>query len=244
MRLGYSATFTRTSRPSRPSWRRSNERIDEFYCLGDVVGYGASPNECADIIRTHAKPPSSATTTRPSQAGWTTRTTTRRRARRSTSTPPADPENMAWLKQLPYKHERNDTACTCATARRCGSRSSSTSSRPSRRASAWRSGSSWATSRSSGTRTSARSSRLRPGEVQELPATQVQAARRAREVHRQRRVRGPAARLRQPRQLHDLRHRRAHVRVQARRVRHRVRRHRRSSRATSSATSGTASTSA
>src|SRR5207248_7389883 len=33
----------------------------------------------------------------------------------------------------------------------------------------------------------------------------------------------PAARLRQPRELHDLRQRRAHVRVQARRLRHRRR---------------------
>src|SRR5688572_4547939 len=31
------------------------EKIDEYYCLGDVVGYGASPNECADIIRKAAK---------------------------------------------------------------------------------------------------------------------------------------------------------------------------------------------
>jgi predicted phosphodiesterase len=28
-----------------------NERIDHFYCLGDVVGYGANPNECANIVR-------------------------------------------------------------------------------------------------------------------------------------------------------------------------------------------------
>jgi predicted phosphodiesterase len=28
-----------------------NENIDQFHCLGDVVGYGGSPNECADIIR-------------------------------------------------------------------------------------------------------------------------------------------------------------------------------------------------
>jgi diadenosine tetraphosphatase ApaH/serine/threonine PP2A family protein phosphatase len=27
------------------------EQIDHFYCLGDVVGYGANPNECADIVR-------------------------------------------------------------------------------------------------------------------------------------------------------------------------------------------------
>ena len=31
------------------------EAIDEFYCLGDVVGYGASPNECADIVRQVAR---------------------------------------------------------------------------------------------------------------------------------------------------------------------------------------------
>ncbi len=28
-----------------------SESIDVFYCLGDVVGYGASPNECADLVR-------------------------------------------------------------------------------------------------------------------------------------------------------------------------------------------------
>ena len=32
-----------------------DEDIDEYYCLGDVVGYGASPNECADLVREAAK---------------------------------------------------------------------------------------------------------------------------------------------------------------------------------------------
>ena len=27
------------------------ERVDSYVCLGDVVGYGASPNECCDIVR-------------------------------------------------------------------------------------------------------------------------------------------------------------------------------------------------
>lgn len=27
------------------------ESIDNYYCLGDTVGYGGSPNECCDIIR-------------------------------------------------------------------------------------------------------------------------------------------------------------------------------------------------
>ncbi len=31
------------------------ERIDVFYCLGDTVGYGGSPNECADLVREVAK---------------------------------------------------------------------------------------------------------------------------------------------------------------------------------------------
>lgn len=30
------------------------ERIDKYVCIGDTVGYGASPNECCDIIREKA----------------------------------------------------------------------------------------------------------------------------------------------------------------------------------------------
>jgi diadenosine tetraphosphatase ApaH/serine/threonine PP2A family protein phosphatase len=33
----------------------SSENIDAYYCLGDTVGYGGSPNECAEIIRDIAK---------------------------------------------------------------------------------------------------------------------------------------------------------------------------------------------
>jgi len=32
-----------------------SERIDQYICLGDTVGYGASPNECCAIIRAKAK---------------------------------------------------------------------------------------------------------------------------------------------------------------------------------------------
>ncbi len=28
-----------------------NEKIDEVICLGDIVGYGANPNECVDLVR-------------------------------------------------------------------------------------------------------------------------------------------------------------------------------------------------
>ncbi|MBN2192783.1 MAG: metallophosphoesterase family protein [Polyangiaceae bacterium] len=31
------------------------EDIDAFYCLGDTVGYGGSPNECADLVRATCK---------------------------------------------------------------------------------------------------------------------------------------------------------------------------------------------
>lgn len=33
----------------------SKETVDEYHCLGDVVGYGGSPNECAEIVRDFAK---------------------------------------------------------------------------------------------------------------------------------------------------------------------------------------------
>ena len=31
------------------------EKIDRYYCLGDTVGYGGSPNECGDVIRDMVK---------------------------------------------------------------------------------------------------------------------------------------------------------------------------------------------
>jgi predicted phosphodiesterase len=31
----------------------SESRIDNIVCLGDVVGYGANPNECLELIRSH-----------------------------------------------------------------------------------------------------------------------------------------------------------------------------------------------
>ncbi|HEX2879025.1 MAG TPA: metallophosphoesterase family protein, partial [Polyangiaceae bacterium] len=33
----------------------TQENIDEYYCLGDTVGYGGSPNECSDLVREIAK---------------------------------------------------------------------------------------------------------------------------------------------------------------------------------------------
>jgi predicted phosphodiesterase len=31
-----------------------NLNVDEIYCLGDIVGYGANPNECVDLVREYA----------------------------------------------------------------------------------------------------------------------------------------------------------------------------------------------
>src|SRR3989338_4414990 len=33
----------------------SNQKIDEYWTLGDNVGYGANPNECLEWVFTHAR---------------------------------------------------------------------------------------------------------------------------------------------------------------------------------------------
>jgi hypothetical protein len=105
MRLGiFSDTHANYEALSAVLEAYRREKIDVYYCLGDTVGYGGSPNECADLVRKIARRPSSATTTPPSPAAWTTRTTTRPRARRSTPTPRCSPpENASWLRSLPIK---------------------------------------------------------------------------------------------------------------------------------------------
>jgi len=30
-----------------------SRNVDQIFCLGDIVGYGANPNECVDLVRTH-----------------------------------------------------------------------------------------------------------------------------------------------------------------------------------------------
>ena len=32
-------------------YEKLDEPIDQYFCLGDVVGYGANPNECCDIVK-------------------------------------------------------------------------------------------------------------------------------------------------------------------------------------------------
>ncbi len=82
------------------------ETIDEYYCLGDVVGYGASPNECADIIRQKAKVTilgnhDAAVAGRMDYSYYyeAARHALDLHARQ------LKPENMRWLKSLPYRHD-------------------------------------------------------------------------------------------------------------------------------------------
>jgi diadenosine tetraphosphatase ApaH/serine/threonine PP2A family protein phosphatase len=85
------------------------EAIDVYYCLGDTVGYGGSPNECADLVREIAK----ATILGNHDAAVSGRMdysyyyeAARHALDAHASMISAD--NMAWLKSLPYEHRLDD----------------------------------------------------------------------------------------------------------------------------------------
>lgn len=89
------------------------ERVDEYYCLGDVVGYGASPNECSDIVRQKARVTilgnhDAAVAGRMDYSYYyeAARHALDLHARQLTS------ENLKWLKSLPYRHDLNDARVT------------------------------------------------------------------------------------------------------------------------------------
>ncbi len=87
----------------------ASESIDEYYCIGDVVGYGASPNECCDIIRERAE-----TTILGNHdaavAGRMDYSYYYEAARNALDRHASvlSDSNMDWLKRLPYKHELNE----------------------------------------------------------------------------------------------------------------------------------------
>ena len=83
------------------------ERIDIFYCLGDTVGYGGSPNECVDIIRRLARLTILGNHDA-AVAGRMDYSYYYEAARHALDTHAAmlTPENMAWLKSLPYREKR------------------------------------------------------------------------------------------------------------------------------------------
>jgi diadenosine tetraphosphatase ApaH/serine/threonine PP2A family protein phosphatase len=90
-----------------------SERIDRLVCLGDVVGYGASPNECCDLIREVA-----AFTILGNHdaavAGRMDYSYYYDAARNALDLHSRElsPDNMAWLKTLPYEvREEHATFC-------------------------------------------------------------------------------------------------------------------------------------
>ena len=86
------------------------EHVDVQYCLGDVVGYGASPNECADIVRRVAKVTILGNHDA-AVAGRMDYSYYYEAARRALDLHAAtlSPDNMAWLRQLPYMHKIDGT---------------------------------------------------------------------------------------------------------------------------------------
>ena len=110
MRLGiFSDTHANYEALSAVLEAYKSEHIDVFYCLGDTVGYGGSPNECADIVRKLAK-----TTILGNHdaavAGRMDYSYYYEAARHALDTHAAmlTAENMSWLKGLPYREKLED----------------------------------------------------------------------------------------------------------------------------------------
>jgi diadenosine tetraphosphatase ApaH/serine/threonine PP2A family protein phosphatase len=87
-----------------------HERLDKYFCLGDVVGYGASPNECCDIVRRVAEVTILGNHDA-AVAGRMDYSYYYEAARHALDTHAAmlTRENMEWLKSLPYKHRVEST---------------------------------------------------------------------------------------------------------------------------------------
>lgn len=86
------------------------EEIDEYYCIGDVVGYGASPNECCDIIREAAKVTilGNHDAAVAGRMDYSYYYEAARQALDLHANVLSD-VNLEWLKGLPYKHVIEDT---------------------------------------------------------------------------------------------------------------------------------------
>ncbi len=87
----------------------ADKGVDAFYCVGDVVGYGGSPEACADMVR------ESCTATilgnhDAAVAGRMDYSYYYPAARRALDLHAArlSQRNIEWLRSLPYKHEEPD----------------------------------------------------------------------------------------------------------------------------------------
>jgi diadenosine tetraphosphatase ApaH/serine/threonine PP2A family protein phosphatase len=85
------------------------EKIDVYYCLGDTVGYGGSPNECANLVRELARKTilgnhDAAVSGRMDYSYYY------EAARHALDAHAAmiSADNMAWLKELPYEHRLDE----------------------------------------------------------------------------------------------------------------------------------------
>jgi diadenosine tetraphosphatase ApaH/serine/threonine PP2A family protein phosphatase len=81
-----------------------DESVDTYYCLGDTVGYGGSPNECADVVQELAK----ATILGNHDAAVAGRMDysyyyEAARSALDTHAQLLSAANMAWLRNLPYQ---------------------------------------------------------------------------------------------------------------------------------------------
>ena len=85
------------------------ERIDRWVCLGDVVGYGASPNECCDIVKDLCEVTLLGNHDA-AVAGRMDYSFYYEAARHALdwSATRLTPDNMGWLKALPYTYQIGD----------------------------------------------------------------------------------------------------------------------------------------
>jgi predicted phosphodiesterase len=116
MRLGiFSDTHANLEALSAVLEAYRSENIDVFYCLGDTVGYGGSPNECADLVRELSKVTilgnhDAAVSGRMDYSYYY------EAARHALDVHAAmiSGENMEWLKGLPYQHRlEEDNVLLC-----------------------------------------------------------------------------------------------------------------------------------
>jgi predicted phosphodiesterase len=86
-----------------------HESIDVFYCLGDTVGYGGSPNECCDLVREVARV-TIVGNHDAAVAGRMEYSYYYEAARHALDVHASmlSPENMTWLKTLPYENRLDE----------------------------------------------------------------------------------------------------------------------------------------